>query len=825
MSLYYPVATRMLCPPLSGHFAVAKAGDVVLAGLFTIHDIERKGVASFREKPEFTGCTGMLMRALRRMLTMMFAIEEINQSTEVLPNITLGYLIYDVCRTMHTTLDATLNFLQEMIDNDVDFNCKPSAVIGPSQSGISSAVAQFLGLFYIPQISYSSSCKCLSDKKKFPSFLRTIPSDSFQAFAVAKLVNYFAWLYVGTIEVSRDYGRVAIDQFTSEAEKSGICIAFREILPAAKDIEGLTNLDELNPEFADATIFSKLDARAGYWAVHLDEEGQDLTTFRTPFGRWCFKRLPFGLCVSQDLFQQAMDRILQQAPGCIGISDDVAVSGRTEEEHVRNLLNLMKQEDHQFAFEQLKQSVDADACLTYYHHDKEPVLEVDASQKGLGACLLQDDKPVAFASRTLTPTRSAYSNIERETLALVAGIQKFHTYVFGKRFKVYTDHKPLVMIINKPLTSAPPRLQRLLVKIKGYDFYLEYKADCEMMLSDTLSRLPNPENNQETAVGHTCRWLFIEGGLLGLQSCLWTYVRTGHTVMKLVFVTVFSSKVDRYYFGFCSQELAACVPPPLARPQNTRQATTSHDYCVAIGKSRLLYYIRNVNFINDIGELVNFDENGDPPARYELLNWQMDLTGKMHFKVVGAFDSSLAPENQLKVNETGIKWYSWNNQVPISICNKPCSPGTRKFARKGEPFCCFDCIPCAPGEFSNTTGPPRPFRNTSTSPGTIILECAGAAPAWAVCGLLQIALLASICLGLASKAGKMPSAANEAKFISFSMIAFFLLCFCFVPAYFSTQGKLSVVTQLFSIIATAYAFLGCIFLPKCYYIFKCKRHM
>jgi len=57
-------------------------------------------------------------------------------------------------------------------------------------------------------------------------------------------VNYFAWLYVGTIEVSRDYGRVAIDQFTSEAEKSGICLAFREILPTAKDINGLTNLCE-----------------------------------------------------------------------------------------------------------------------------------------------------------------------------------------------------------------------------------------------------------------------------------------------------------------------------------------------------------------------------------------------------------------------------------------------------------------------------------------------------------------------------------------------------------------------------------------------------
>uniref|UniRef100_UPI00358E72D9 extracellular calcium-sensing receptor-like n=1 Tax=Myxine glutinosa TaxID=7769 RepID=UPI00358E72D9 len=555
----------------------------------------------------------MLMRALRRMLTMMFAIEEINQSTEVLPNITLGYLIYDVCRTMHTTLDATLNFLQEMIDNDADFNCKPSAVIGPSQSGISSAVAQFLGLFYIPQISYSSSCKCLSDKKKFPSFLRTIPSDSFQAFAVAKLVNYFAWLYVGTIEVSRDYGRVAIDQFTSEAEKSGICIAFREILPAAKDIEGLTNLGE-------------------------------------------------------QIAKSNTDIIL-----VFGGEADIPPLAR----------------------ELMRRNITSKTLI--------------ASESWITSLFFLD------------PT---YIQVYRGTIgfALQHGLERL-------------DHA------NSTLTDV-------------------------------------------------------------------TQLRVTYNTYMAV-----------YIIAHALHKMGTCDIDKRIGDNVSCPSINSFEHW------QLLQYIRNVNFINDIGELVNFDENGDPPARYELLNWQMDLTGNMHFKVVGAFDSSLAPENQLKVNETDIKWYSWNNQVPISICNKPCSPGTRKFARKGEPFCCFDCIPCAPGEFSNTTGPPRPFRNTSTSPGTIILECAGAAPAWAVCGLLQIALLASICLGLASKAGKMPSAANEAKFISFSMIAFFLLCFCFVPAYFSTQGKLSVVTQLFSIIATAYAFLGCIFLPKCYYIFKCKRHM
>ena len=109
------------------------------------------------------------------------------------------------------------------------------------------------------------------------------------------------------------------------------------------------------------------------------------------------------------------------------------------------------QEDHQQTFEDLKRCIGSNSCLSFCYPEKETVLEVDASQKGLGACLLQENKRVSFASKTLTPTQSVYSNIERDALAIVYGIHKSHTYLFGKPFVVVTDHKPLLMIPNKPL--------------------------------------------------------------------------------------------------------------------------------------------------------------------------------------------------------------------------------------------------------------------------------------------------------------------------------------------------------------------------------------
>ena len=81
--------------------------------------------------------------------------------------------------------------------------------------------------------------------------------------------------------------------------------------------------------------------------------------------------------------------------------------------------------------------------LGYYEPSKPLCFSLDASSKGLGAVLLQHEKPLAYASRALTPTQQRYAQIEKETLAIVYGVQKFHQYIYGRTKDVETDHKPL----------------------------------------------------------------------------------------------------------------------------------------------------------------------------------------------------------------------------------------------------------------------------------------------------------------------------------------------------------------------------------------------
>ena len=150
----------------------------------------------------------------------------------------------------------------------------------------------------------------------------------------------------------------------------------------------------------------------------------------------------------------------------------------------------------QTALEALKEAVVTTPVLRYYNLEEDVTLQCDAFQFGLGAALLQNGQPVAYACRALTDAETRYAQIEKELLAIVFACERFEPYVCGRDLiQVETDHRPLEAIFVKPLNSAPKRLQRMLLRLQKYSLRVYYKKGKDMFLADTLSRAYLPEVN------------------------------------------------------------------------------------------------------------------------------------------------------------------------------------------------------------------------------------------------------------------------------------------------------------------------------------------
>ena len=355
----------------------------------------------------------------------------------------------------------------------------------------------------------------------------------------------------------------------------------------------LPTIEDIATRLHGAKVFTVLDVSKGFWHIELDEPSSLLTTFNTPFGRYRWKRMPFGISSAPEVFQRRMHELIEGLQGVEVVADDFVTVGFGEtvnaatHSHDRNLtaflqrcaergvklnpdkvqLRLSKVPfighiatdkglcvdptkvraitemppptdvagvqrllgmiqylckflphlsdltkplrdltqkntewvwDHpqQEALRKLKSAVASTPILRYYNLQEEVTLQCDASQFGLGAAMMQNGQPVAYASRALTAAETRYAQIEKELLAIVFACDRFEAYVYGRRVvNVETDHQPLEMIVRKPLNSAPKRLQRMLLQLQKYSLVVHYKKGKLMYLADTLSRAYLPETH------------------------------------------------------------------------------------------------------------------------------------------------------------------------------------------------------------------------------------------------------------------------------------------------------------------------------------------
>ncbi|KAL7879125.1 hypothetical protein AOLI_G00100990 [Acnodon oligacanthus] len=493
------------------------------------------------------------LRAFRWAQTMVFAIEEINRNPALLPGVTLGYRILDSCDHVHTSLQSVLSLVNGSSALEIEESAASSprstrclsrapvpAVIGLASSTPTRAVAHILGPFDIPLISYFATCTCLTDKRVYPSFLRTVPSDVFQVRALVQLMAHFGWRWVGTIGTDEDYSRYGIQAFTEKLGEWGGCVDFHRTIPKVPTPAQI------------CAIVDALEASTARVVVVFATEGQLL-----------------------ELLSEVARRNLT---GWQWVASEAWVTAKilTAPEFQHVLAGTLG-----FSFRGVNIS-------------------------GLSEFLLR--------VRPSPGSRSVFTN-------------QFWEEQFGCTL-TYGDSE----IMDRPLCTG-----------------LE---DLGLVESSYTSASP---------------------------------VRVSYNVYKAV-----------YAIAHALHSLLRCTPVG----SDQKGCNTESEFT----PGQLLHQLKRVNFTSQFGEKVYFDENGEPVPLYDIINWQRDGRDKIQFQRVGSYDGSAPRGQQLEMDENSIEWTGGQNQAPVSLCTSPCPPGTRQATRPGKPVCCFDCLPCADGEFTNTSG-------------------------------------------------------------------------------------------------------------------------
>ena len=341
-------------------------------------------------------------------------------------------------------------------------------------------------------------------------------------------------------------------------------------------------IEEISASVRGATVFSVIDLQGGFQQIEVAKESQAFLAFSTPFGRYCHRRLPYGISSAPEFFQKAMNNLLLDIPGVACFIDDCLIYGKDLPTHNEILekvlvrlrehgvrLNMAKCKFAQTSVEYIGHLWSADGIaphpkklaaiasmerpttgeslrsflglasyigsktvpnfsalagplwdlgssgplrwsatasnafnrlkgalldiqnLQYFDPSLPVVVQVDASGYGLGGVILQNDKPVVFASRKLTPVESRYSQLEKEFLSIVFTLTHLKNYLLGISFIVQTDHRPLLGIIGKPIDKISNRLQRWLLNIQHFRFELQHIAGKSNLLADALLRNSN----------------------------------------------------------------------------------------------------------------------------------------------------------------------------------------------------------------------------------------------------------------------------------------------------------------------------------------------
>ncbi|XP_029440334.1 extracellular calcium-sensing receptor-like [Rhinatrema bivittatum] len=821
---------------LGGRRALAYRGeaDIVIGGIVPVHLTAVYSELAYRTKPRLVRCETFFVEAYQYVLTMVFAIEEINHNIRLLPNTTLGFEIFDSCYEDMKAVECVLRLLSGSKDMAPNYNChsgpQTAVIIGDILSSATMQVARILGLYRFPQISYGSSLPILSDKLQFPSFLRTAPNSDYQSIGLAQMIAHFGWNWIGIIASNHDFGLSGSLKLIDQLAKRGVCVDFFEMLP-------MQNLGNRIPQ-----IIARIKKSSA-------------------------KAIVFYLIKSQVVpLMEALYRVNLTGRVWVAVVSWIVSPVFAKKELWETLHGTIGFSVHRGEIPGLS------AFLSSIHPSKYPQdIFIQSFWENVFGC-----KWPSNVTDTTSESNYGMKALICTGKEVLDGLD-FNMYDIQNFRVVYNVYNAVYAVAHGlhhlfscqtegPFTHGKCvgihmlRPWKLLHHIRSVLFT---NSAGETMFFD--------ENGDLPAVYDILNWQLLPDGTS-------RYMKVGMFDSTLPDEQSISINDSAIVWGGGYTQTPASVCSDLCPPGHRKAHLQGQPPCCF---DCIPCPMGEISSLGDAAECVKCPDylwpNGNQdkciPKHVEFLSYEEPMGAALasisaSFSVVTLVIFYIFTKYRdtplVKANNRGLSYLLLMSLTLCFLCSlifigKPrrvtcllrqvvfgivftvcvatvlaktitvivvfnaTKPGSklRMWVGPRTPYCII--LFCS---FIQTiicitwlsTSPPFVDFNMESEAGIITIECNEGSFTMFCCLLGYLGVLSSISFLVAFLARKLPDSFNEAKFITFSMLMFLSVWLLFIPTYLSSKGKYMVAEETFAILSSSSGLLGCIFFPKCYII-------
>ncbi|XP_040902046.1 extracellular calcium-sensing receptor-like [Toxotes jaculatrix] len=813
----------------------SKEGDINIGGIFSFHQTPVSVNPALPVNPGTIQCEGLDPGELQYAYTMMFAIEEINNSSELLPGVTLGYRIFDSCPSIPLSIRASLNLMNRHETGEGSCNklSNVHAVIGETTSTSTIGIARTMGPFHIPVISHSATCACLSNRRDYPSFFRTIPSDIYQSKALAKLVKHFGWAWVGAIRTNSDYGNGGMATFLEAAEKEGVCVEYSVAIYRTDPRKWFLEVVDIIKKSTSKVIVAFADG------TDLDILIKELHAQNVTGLQWVGSE---GWITYRYIASPVNYAVVQGAVGFAalnahipGLQEFLANSRPSTTPGDRGLVELWEMVFGCSLSPQAETHTQGSvaACT-----GKESLWDTntrftDVSDASLLNNVYKATYAVGYALHMLFTCKDGQGPFENSTCADRENVQPWQVLHYLTQVNFSTKIGENVFFDESGDPVARYALVNWQMDETGYiafetiGYYdasrpegqqFEMKAGVKAIWAGENPEVPRSVCSESCLPG--TRRAFVKGKPICCFDCITCadgeFSNSTNAVKCDKCPPEYKSNEDRN-----SCDLKAIEFLTFRELMGILLVTFSvFGACLAMTVALIFFHYRQTPIVRANNSELSF-----------LLLFSLTLCFLCSLTFIGrpsewscmlrhtAFGITFVLCLSCVLGKTIVVLMAFRATLPGSNVMKWFGPAQQRLSVLA--FTLIQVLICI---LWLTINPPFPYKNMNHYKEKIILECAlgSAVGFWAVLG--YIGLLAMLCFVLAFLARKLPDNFNEAKFITFSMLIFCAVWITFIPAYVSSPGKFTVAVEIFAILASSYGLLFCIFLPKCYIILLKPEH-